>query len=529
LIGTDRDPEAAPGMDSSAKPPQEIELKLALEPALLGSVRRHPAVAPLLEGRARTAGVVSRYYDTPGRRLHESGVTLRLRRAGRRWLQTVKGDGSAVAGLHQRIEYEWPLARPQLDTALLATTPWKKLFAEVAGELKPAFTTDVRRTSQSLLFADGTRAMLCLDVGTIRAGSRRGALAEIEIELVAGDARRLFDLAQALAVDLPVRVAHLSKAERGYALAGGEAFEPVRASRVPLEANVPAAMAFAAVGADCLRQIGSNAEGLAAGGDEEFVHQLRVGVRRLRSLLKFVSALDPSVSFAAFDQDLQWLAGVAGVARDWDVFAAETLGPITPQLGAPQLRRDLGRLKARVTKHRAAHRAALVEAVRSPRVTRLLLALGAMLAALATPAGHEGVASASARALATTTLALRDRKLRKRSKRLRELAPLERHRARLAAKRLRYAAEFFAPLYRGTRAPRYIEALARLQSALGVLNDLVTADRLLDELVPAGAEAARGAHAAGIVRGWGIATAAAELARADKAARAFAKLKPFWL
>ena len=514
-------------MDSIAKPPQEIELKLALEPALLGSVRRHSTVAPLLEGRARTASVVSRYYDTPERRLQESGVTLRLRRAGRRWLQTVKGEGSAVAGLHQRIEYEWPLARPQLDAALLATTPWKKLFAAVAADLKPVFSTDIRRTSQSLAFADGTRAQLCLDVGRIAAGSRRAPIAEVEIELIEGDAGRLYDLAQVLAADLPVRVAHLSKAERGYALAGGGAFEPVRAARVPLAAEIPAAMAFAAVGADCLRQIAANAEGVAAGGDAEFVHQLRVGVRRLRSLLKFVSALDSSVSLTAFDQDLQWLAGVAGAARDWDVFAAETLGPITPQLSTPELRRDLGRLKARATKLRAAHRTTLMGAVRSPRLTRLLLALGAMLASVAAPAGSDAAAT-SARTLAATTLALRDRQLRKRSKRLRQVAPAERHRARIAAKKLRYAAEFFAPLYRGTRAAGYIDALARLQGALGALNDLATADRLLDELVPAGANAARNAHAAGIVRGWGIATAAVELTRADKAARAFAKLKPFW-
>jgi CHAD domain-containing protein len=118
--------------------------------------------------------------------------------------------------------------------------------------------------------------------------------------------------------------------------------------------------------------------------------------------------------------------------------------------------------------------------------------------------------------------------LRKRSKRLRELTPADRHQTRLAAKKLRYAAEFFAPLYRGARATRYIDALSRLQSALGKLNDFATAERLLDELAPAAMHAPGAAHTAGIVRGWSIAAAATDLARADKAARAFAKLKPFW-
>ncbi len=514
-------------MDSPATPPQETELKLSCEPGALAQVRRHPAVAPLFAGQPRTETLVSRYYDSPTRRLLKAGVTLRLRRAGRRWLQTVKGAGSAAGGLHQRAEYEWPLTRPQIDRALLATTPWKKVFAEAAEDLKPLFTTEVRRTSQPLAFADGTLATLCADVGTIRAGARRAPISEIEIELVSGDARRLYDIAQALAVDLPIGAAHLSKGERGYALADNRLVEPVRATRVALPADISAAKALAAVGADCLRQVGANAEGLAAGGDDEFVHQLRVGVRRLRSLLQFVAELSPSLPLAPLDEDLQWLGHVAGAARDWDVFAAETLAPITPQLAQPQLRRDLGRLKARATKARNTHRAAVTEAVRSPRVTRMLLAFGALFADLDAESGV-GEQNPSARVLAAATLAKRDRQMRKRSKHLRRLAPADRHRARLAAKRLRYAAEFFAPLYREARAGRYIDAIAHLQSALGKLNDLATAERLLDELVPA-ETAARGiAHAAGIVRGVGIAGTAVELVRADKAARAFARLKPFW-
>src|SRR5258708_29075569 len=130
----------------------------------------------------------------------------------------------------------------------------------------------------------------------------------------------------------------------------------------------------------------------------------------------------------------------------------------------------------------------------------MLLASGDLLAGLAAESGT-GEPVPSARELAAATLAKRDRQLRKRSKRLRHLAPADRHRARLAAKKLRYAAEFFAALYRGGRATRYIEALARLQGALGKLNDLATAERLLDELVPAGTTAPGVAHAAGIVRG----------------------------
>ena len=63
---------------------------------------------------------------------HAEQCNIRVRRYGKRWLQTVKGPALAEggAGLHARPEYEWPLATPELDTARLAATPWRKLFGE---------------------------------------------------------------------------------------------------------------------------------------------------------------------------------------------------------------------------------------------------------------------------------------------------------------------------------------------------------------------------------------------------------------
>ena len=75
------------------------------------------------------------------------------------------------------------------------------------GGCAPVFVTEVDRTAQPLAFADGTRAMLCLDAGEIRAGRKRAPLTEIEIELVQGEARQLHELALSLAADLPVAMA----------------------------------------------------------------------------------------------------------------------------------------------------------------------------------------------------------------------------------------------------------------------------------------------------------------------------------
>ncbi|HKE38511.1 MAG TPA: CHAD domain-containing protein [Casimicrobiaceae bacterium] len=505
--------------------PQEIELKLATDPATLGSIVKHPAVVALASGRSRRAKLVSRYYDTAQSELHATGIALRLRRDGTRWLQTMKGPGSAVAGLHQRSEFEWKLKRARLDFAKLATTPWQKTLSETAARLEPLFSTDVTRTSCLLSFPDGTRAMLCLDEGFIVARGRRSPVCEIEIELINGSAQRLRELALALAADLPVRVAHASKAERGYALAGVFPIQPLRAMRVPLPDHPTAAAAVAAVGGDCLRQISGNAEAVCAGQDSEFVHQLRVGVRRLRSLLKFVATLVPPERVGLLDEELAWISGATGAARDWDVFVTETLASISPHLETTELRRSLGQLKARATRMRAVQRATIREAAASQRLARLLLTLGILFAEIeAAPAE----ATPSARALAQGELDRSDKRLTKRARGLRHAAPLERHRARIAAKKLRYAAEFFAPLYSKSRTSDYIDALSELQARLGTLNDLATAGRLVGELANDKKHGRTIAEAEGIVRGWIAASTLFELKRAAKARRALAKLKPFW-
>ena len=215
-------------------------------------VRRPSSI--LFCGRTRTTQLASTYYDTAKAELRAAGVALRVRRDGRRWVQTVKGEGSVTAGLHTREEYEWPIGSARIDGRKLLETPWRAMFASTAPRLKPIFKTHFARTTQPLRFADGTRATLCLDRGEIRAGHRRASLAEIELELVEGRAERLYELALALAADLPVTVALDSKAERGFALAHPIAPQPVRARMVCVARDSRLGTALAGVAADCLRQ-----------------------------------------------------------------------------------------------------------------------------------------------------------------------------------------------------------------------------------------------------------------------------------
>ena len=520
----------------------EIELKLALDPTAIPALLRHPALRGLRRGRTRSAHVVSTYFDSRDLRLQRDDLTLRIRRIGRRWLQTLKGPPQGGAGLHDRPEHEWPLRGPFVDLSRLAATPWKKVVAKAvkAGGLVPCFVTDVERRTIPLEFPDGTTAELCVDRGEIRAAcdgrARREPITEIEIELKDGDAANLFNLALALCADLPLTVTTYSKAARGYALRRGlprAVPSPVRASGVPLEPDVTTAEALAAVARGCLHQIAANAPGLGADSDPEWVHQMRVGTRRLRSCLSLVARLGAATTIDPVVAEVKWLAAVLGRARDWDVFMTETLPPLAVWFArdasaAPGIRR----LRARAAARRRVARNDARAAIASSRFQRLLLATGLVCAAprfgapLPVPDSARDAAAAfgsRAATFAAELLARRHRKFVRIAANIAHASNEERHAARIAAKRLRYVAEFFAPLFPVKRTRAYLEALANAQDTLGRLNDAVTAASLAGELAGPGNDAAAGA-----VRGWVAAQAAAVEPMLAKAWRRFDAARPFW-
>ena len=542
--------------------PTEIELKLALDPAAMPLLLRHAALMPLKRGRARSADVSTTYFDTPGFRLQKDGVALRVRRIGKRWVQTLKGPTEPGAGLHARAEHEWPLASGGPDLALIATTPWKKLVTKVPqdGGLVPVCTTEFRRQTVELEFPDRTRAQLCVDRGEIRAPhagrSRRAPIAEIEIELQDGDPANLFRLGLAFAGDLPVSVIRQSKAERGYALRQGRSTSapaPVRAAEVELDADVATADALSSIARECLRQVAANADGLLADEHTEWVHQMRVGTRRLRSCLSLMKPFSADAAVEPLIAEVKWLAALLGEARDWDVFVTQTLPPLAAWFArdasaAPGIKR----LRDRAARRRRDARKAAREGVASPRFQRLLLAAGLVSApppidrpgdrsdnrsddrranrsdnrgttAVVGAAASSDVAP-KASVYAGKLIARRHRKFADLASTLPHASNDERHASRIAAKRLRYVAEFFSSLFPGKRTRTYLETLAATQDALGEFNDAVTASALAGRLSGSADAATTGA-----VRGWVAAQAAAIEPRLEKALRRFDAAKPFWL
>ena len=505
----------------------ETELKLRISPAALRLLGAHR----LLKGRA--APILKKlhtvYFDTPECDLRRQGVTLRVRRDGRRWVQAVKDSATVRGGLHRRMEIETAISGPFPDCSGVTDARLAELFAspELRAALAPVFVTEFNRRTRLVDFEDAV-VEASLDRGEIRCGNRIAPLSELELELKSGPSWRLFELALALVEDVPLQPECRSKAERGYALARQEQPAPVKATTATLSADMTVSAAFEAIVWESLRHLQSNEQGVLANGDPEYLHQMRVALRRLRSAMSVFSAVLPQEATAALGAELRWLAGALGPARDWDVFMIETLAPIRGQFADHTALSEFARECARL--RRAAVRKAQ-RAIGSRRYQRLVLKLAAWAAAHGWLAQSDAASRATlmkpATEIARELLAARYERVRRRGRRLKRRSPAELHRLRIAVKKLRYAAGFFSALFDAERTRGMLSRLSRLQTILGTLNDAATVENLVRFSGGTRAEQAL-SGARDIVVGWSRGRALTLRRELRPAWKAFCAAEKFW-
>lgn len=205
----------------------EIELKLRLNTSELCLLERALASHQFIN--EPTLKLLNRYFDTPDMGLSRRGAALRIRQQGiidaqgdlhdERIIQTLKTRGTSSAGLHQRMEWDWPLTEVELDLGLIQTSDAQNHLSTALelNRITPLFTTDFQR--QVWMFEQGeTLIELVLDQGKVSTLEHNVDLLELELELKQGKPDVLFQLAQQLAEQCPLLMSDISKAERGYGL-----------------------------------------------------------------------------------------------------------------------------------------------------------------------------------------------------------------------------------------------------------------------------------------------------------------------
>ena len=457
------------------------------------------AVGPDAAPRASRARLVSTYYDTPDHALARRGSSLRVRRHGRHFVQTLKAAGAPGESALARGEWEDRVKGERPDPGAAQTGPF--LSPEIAGQLRPLFRTEVSRVTIPLAPEPATRIEAAIDRGRIRNGGETPPepISEVELELKSGAPTALYDIALKLLHVAPLRLERRSKAERGYRLAAHEegAAKAVHAAPIDLDPGLTGEAVLRLVGRSCLDHLLRN-EAAARAGDPEGIHQMRVAVRRLRAVLSAFGPMLPDDQRRWASQELRWFGDALGEARNLDVFTGDLVARARDALPFAS---ELERLAQAAQRRRKAAHGGVVKAISSTYYTEALLALmrwfdGGDWHLSADAALHQPIA-----ALAPALLDRCRAKAEKRARHFARQSAAKRHRLRIALKKLRYAAELFAPLYARPETRQFIQRLKRLQDDLGAANDVRVGRDIVESLAP-GRRATGIAHAGKRLIAW---------------------------
>ncbi|WP_417222298.1 CYTH and CHAD domain-containing protein [Achromobacter spanius] len=549
----------------------EQELKLHVPAAT-----RQAVLKEVKQREATRIRLHAMYFDTPERELARARIAIRLRQEGPDWVQTLKMPGiNAIT----RIELNHPRPGPVLDLSVYAGTEVEAALSAIKGELGLRYETDVLRQLRKVRTRYGT-VELAYDTGILRAGALELPISELEFELVSGRPAAIFAVARGWQQRHSLVLDPRSKSERGDALAQlaerlaeedakeGDDLEarraraiaqfwaPRGASGVKLRDDMTAPQAPGRIAAGCLDQIARNAavlaevdtEGVYRAGNSEHVHQLRVGVRRLRSAWKLFEGWVAPVPDAIL-QGARTHFAAFGANRDQDVLN-ETVAPALIRAGMPVIPMEAAppEQDAQTIAGGKAFQAWLLELLEwSLDVPPALPSDGTQTIANGTPSDtapepairlEGGLSVSSVKPTIIPMLAPEPERPHLQKQLARRLhrwhskvadqgtqfATLDiptRHELRKRGKRLRYSLAFAESLLPTTKLRGYRKLLSKVQDVLGEINDLAVAKDYYESCTATHPQA-------WFALGW-ISARLEELAvEAQKAFDALAQSKPFW-
>jgi len=385
----------------------------------------------------------STYFDTDDLRLLVAGLTLRRRveHGLGLWQLKVPTDG----------------ARAELEATGGPSQPPESIARALRGILRasavaPVATLRTRRRGRRV---DGVEITID-DVDVVEEQAVVGHFVELEAELVGGDVGALDRLGRRLRRlgahpgDGRAKLLHVVQ-------------PPDDKSRVRNDEDALRHYVRAQY-----REILRTDPVIRVSDDAEAVHDMRVAVRRLRSVLRTARPMLEQANVRRLRDELEWIGERLGQVRDLDVLAAGL------QRNSQSLGPDSGHAEALLKPLQQEHdqaRRMLVDALESERY---LVLLDSIEATAVTPpfTTHRSIERLAAKEF---------RRLRKRSRRIQDLDDTGLHKARIAAKRARYAAELASPL-RGKPARRFAETAKKFQDLLGEHQDAVVAGERLRHL-----------------------------------------------
>lgn len=502
---------------------REFELKFAGAPGDVAALPDSLFMRAIAPGGGAWERLASTYYDTPASLLQGNRLSLRLREESGIRIQAVKRpkNGAAI----DRTEYEREIKPGDPFPAMVGEAEVDALLHLASDHISPIAATTVDRWSHIASYG-ASRIEIAVDLGRAESWTEAGAhveapLAEVELELIEGDPKDVFDLGRLLLANAPLRLSVTTKLGMARSLADGGPYAIGDAERLQLAPEQTAGAVLTHALAGLAARISSLAPVILEARKVEGVHQMRVSLRRLRAIERTFRPFVDGSSLRDLAFQAKLIARCLGPARDWDVFVEETLPAMQENAYAAE---GAAQLMASASAARARAWAEAVRAVGGKAFARFMIDLAE---------AASGPQWERAAALQRPIGEIAPLALEKRLKRARKIAAeIDRtqlagwHPLRIALKKLRYPLQMFRSLYPKEARKPYMSALSTLQDAFGHINDAATAQRLADEA--ATGEGGNAMRAAGFICGYKAAEAEAAARQLEAEWAAFVEMTPFW-
>jgi inorganic triphosphatase YgiF len=449
----------------------ETELKLSLDAKDIPQLLKHP----LLATAPKRQKLHNTYFDTPDLALTQQKVAVRERRILRKTILTVKTANRSEGGISQRSEWEAPTSPGRFDfSTLIDDAALVEQLTQLTPSLVPVFTTNFSRRVWTLEFRKAT-IEVALDQGIISV-TQHGIqqvrpICELELELKAGAPETLFALARMLSRQVRLHPADASKAARGYALFLDQPMSPVRNDPILINPDDTTIATFLKIARSCISQLQANEAGINTVENEEYIHQARVALRRLRTALRLFSNALPAGFADRWSQSWRAIAQELGDARNWDVFCAEQIPLLDKDLGAHP---DLISLRHFAEQRKLESHESAKSYINSRQYSIQIISFCEALLML--KARQETI-----KGYATKALKHRHKRFTAGARIAHTLDAEARHEVRIDLKKLRYTLDFFESLFPKKRVQAYSRMMANIQALLGHMNDLATSELLMAE------------------------------------------------
>ena len=436
------------------------------------------ALADKLAVSNGTARVCARsYYDTFDGLLHAAGLTA-VWEDGQ--LALVESDSDRVRARAAIAKPTKPLLASDLGGGPLCDALKPLIDARA---LLPLIEIQCRERPLDVL-DDERKTVVRMRVQQPALRGRRLA-PRVRVTAVRGYDKALARLAHTLEDELGFRAAPRPLIDEAVAAAGAEPGGTSAKVRVAMTRSERADRAAATVLRALLHVIELNLPGTLADHDTEFLHDLRVSVRRTRAVQRELRGVFPPAELSRFREEFRWLQQATGEVRDLDVYVLdfEEMRALVPERVRPDLEPLLGVLRGR----RTAARRRMVRALRSERASQLLAEWGALLDGLdSLPLEERPDAPLPIAAVAGGRIARVYRRMVNMGEAIGPESPsTDYHELRKQGKELRYLLELFGgPLFPDQVVRAMIRALKALQDVLGRHQDREIQVTMLRSLGP---------------------------------------------